>query len=203
MKRSLKRRGVILALLLCALPAHSADPTQLEMHALTPIDALPTKDEIIKLTGPNAIPRLRELALAQTVDFGVQLRAIRALPHFCTPTCKVTGPVPPHPAHDAILEVITSVPDNDRSGRAILRLRAALEALGLVRSGAQGDLTLLVKFLNDESRDIRAAAARAIRDSCQQAAEDALRARYQIDQVAQVRLAISTTLDDLISCSPP
>lgn len=199
----MKRGLLALGLALAALPAHGADPapSESEIHTLTPIDSLPTKDDIVKLTGPNAVPRLRELALSETVDFGVQLRAIRTLAHFCSPSC-VPAPAL-HPAHEAVLAVLASVPANDRSGRAILRLRAGIEALGLVRSGLDTDVDLLVGFLNDASRDIRAATARALRDLCNPQAVVPLRARFQVEQVAQVRLAISTALRDLGTCSPP
>jgi hypothetical protein len=190
---------ILLALVLCTLPAHGADPTQIEIHTLTPIDSLPTKDDIVKLTGPDGVPRLRELALSQTVDFGVQLRAIRALPHFCSPSCK-TPEI--HPAHAAVLDVLASVPPNDRSGRGILRLRAGIEALGVVKSGQDSDVDLLVPFLGDASRDIRAATARALRDMCNTRAIVPLRARYQVEPTtqAQVRLAISAALRDLGQC---
>lgn len=197
----MRRAWPVVAVALCALPARGADPSPTEIHTLTPIDSVPTKDDIVRLTGPDAIPRLRELALSSTVDFGVQLRAIHALPSFCTPTCRVDPDGPPHPAHAAVLDVIASVSPQDRSGRAILRLRAGLESLGLARSGDPEDVELLIPFLDDASRDIRAATARALRDLCLAEAIVPLRSRYQTEQVAQVRLAISAALRDLNQCA--
>lgn len=187
---------------LCALAARgettpSPVPTELEIHTLSPIDSVPTKDEIsTHVEGPDFVARLQTLALDSTVDFGIQLRAIRALPSFCATQCKDTPP------HLAVLAVIASVPTADHSGRALLRLRAGIEALGIVKSGKPEDVTLLVPFLDNASRDIRAATARALRDMCNTTAIVPLRARYQHEMVPQVRLAISAALRDLDQCSP-
>ena len=201
--RATRMSLIVVGLALCAMPAQGADPTPAELHAMTPIDELPSKDEITQLF-VDPIPRLRELALTQTVDFGVQLRAVRSLPQFCTPTCKQIGNDPPHPARAAVLEVIARIPDRDRSGRDILKLRASIEALGLTRSGAQSDVDLLVQFLNFQpSRDVRAAAAHALRTLCHPAGVEPLRDRHDIEGSAQVRLAISSALDALDTCTPP
>jgi HEAT repeat protein len=200
------KRLMIAALALCALPAHGADPTQIEIHTLTRIDALPTRDEIIRLTGPNAIPRLRELAMNQLVDFGVRLRAVRALPHFCIPTCKSNPDTqPPHPAHAALLDVLDDIP-HERSGRDTLLLRATIESLGIARSGLESDVELLLPYLGDASRDVRATTARALGDLCtvgRERAVVALRARYQAESVTQVRLAIEESLRTLGQCTSP
>lgn len=195
--------GPFALLALCALPALGADPvpTPIEVDTLTRIDALPTKDEIVIATG--TVTRLRTLAMTSSVDFGLQLRAIRALPQFCTPDCRA-GAGRQHPAHTVVLEVISSVA-NDRSGRGILRLRAGIEALGLIRSGMDSDVDLLVSFLNDASRDIRASTARALRDTCNLRAIVPLRAAYNAEPATQlqVRLAISAALRDLNQCAAP
>lgn len=202
MKRALP--GAIVLLALCTLRARGADPdpapTQIEIHTLTRIDAFPTKDEVLTATG--TIARLSTLAMTETVDFGLQLRAIRALPHFCTPDCKPNIAGQNHEAHDAVLAVIGSVPADDRTGRGILRLRAGIEALGLIRSGKDSDVTLLVPFLDDASRDIRAATARALRSTCNTLAIAPLRNRYTSEQVKQVKLALESAIRDLSQCPP-
>jgi len=171
-------------------------PTELEIHTLSAIDSVPTKDELATyVQGPDFVARLEALALDSTVDFGIQLRAIRALPSFCAAQCKDTPP------HIAVLAVIASVPSTDHSGRALLRLRAGIEALGIVKSGKLEDVNLLVPFLDNASRDIRAATARALRDMCNTTAIVPLRARYQHEMSAQVRLAISAALRDLDQCN--
>ena len=78
----------------------------------------------------------------------------------------------------------------------LLRVRAAIEALG-VATRIPSDVDLVVPFLDNSSRDIRAATAGALRDMCITQAIGPLRARYQHEQVAQVRLAISEALRDL------
>lgn len=188
--------GFAAVLTLCALPAQGTQTTTTELHTLTPIDSLPTKDDIVNITGPDVVPRLRELALSETVDFGVQLRAIRALPQFCSPTC-VT-----HPARQALLDVFASL-RKDRSGQTILRTRAAIESLGLTRSREDGDVDLIAPYLADGSRDLRATAAFALRNLCNNTADAPLRARFQVEQTTQVKLAISEALRDLKSCSAP
>jgi HEAT repeat protein len=82
-----------------------------------------------------------------------------------------------------------------------LLLRAAVEALGIARTGNPDDVPRLVPYLDHPSRDIRAATARALRDMCNTGAIVPLRTRYQNEQVDQVRLAISTALRDLGQCS--
>ncbi|MBS1122286.1 MAG: hypothetical protein H6Q90_4514 [Deltaproteobacteria bacterium] len=170
-------------------------PSELEIQTLTPIDSLPTKEELVtNVTGPDQVGRLEELALNPTVDFGIQLRAIRAIPHFCGTPCSGS-------ARTALLNLLSRISPTDHSGQTILRLRAVIEALGIARSGDPADVDLLVPYLDNASRDIRAAAARGLRDMCQSTAIVPLRARYQHEQVDQVRLAISAALRDLDQCS--
>jgi HEAT repeat protein len=200
------RRGLgVILVALCVLPAHGADPPTIpELHTLTPIDTLPTEAEILDLHA-DPVPRLRELALSVDADFGVRLRAIRALPQFCNnmvPSCQDDTDGNMHPSRSAIREVIEGVAPNDRDGRAILRLRAGIEALGAVKSAKQSDVDLLIPFLAHLSRDVRAATARALRDLCLPTAIAPLRNRYDEETVEQVRLAISAALGDLAVCSP-
>lgn len=164
-------------------------------YVLTPIDTVPTKAEIVTLFGPTAIDNLEAL-IAGSADFGVQLRAIGALPRFCSGSCSSGDP------HDSIVNVVTTVDPTDRRGTNLLRLRAGIEALGATRSGLTSDVNRLVPFLDDASRDIRVASARALRDLCNTQAIVPLRVRYEKELVTQVRLAISAALRDLGQCSP-
>ena len=180
---------------LCAADDQTAAPQLSTMeYVLTPIDTVPTKDEIIKLFGPTAIDTLETL-IAGSGDFGVQLRAIGALPRFCTGSCSSGDP------HTSIVNVIIAIDPTDRRGTTLLRLRAGIEALGSTRSGLTSDVNRLVPFLDDASRDIRVATARALRDLCNTQAIVPLRVRYEKELVAQVRLAISAALRDLGQCS--
>ncbi len=199
---------IVLVLGLCTLANGDAPtaPSTLEIQTLTPIDSIPTVAEIVNIAGPDPVGRLRELALAPmdgSVDFSVRLRAIRALPQFCTavPTCRDLDDANMHPARRAVRDVIASIsPTTD--GQSILQLRAAIESLGVIKSTQQSDVDLLVPFLEHTNRDIRATTARALRDLCLVSATQPLRTRYQQEQVAQVQVAISAALGELDVCSP-
>ncbi|MBA3817864.1 MAG: HEAT repeat domain-containing protein [Deltaproteobacteria bacterium] len=196
----MRRLGAIAVVALCALPAaHGDQPIALTpnvIHALTPIDSIPTKDELQTVLPVDTVSRLAQIALDGTVDFGVRLRAIRALPQFCpVGSCARTIP------HDTVRALIEGSDPAEHSGQPVLLLRAAIEALGAARSGDPNDVAVLVPFLDNTSRDIRAASARALRDLCNSQAIVPLRTRYLGETVPQVRLAISAALRDLAQCS--
>ena len=100
--------------------------------------------------------------------------------------------------------MLSSVSPTDPDGKSILLLRATIEAIGIAKSGRTEDVDLLTAFLNNPSRDIRAATAFAMRDLCLQAAVNPLREQYNRENlpggVPQVRLAISAALRDLGTC---
>lgn len=195
----MKLRGALLVVALGALPAsgHDNSPPPQILHTLTDPDSLPTKEELTSLLGPaNELATLRSYALDPQLDFGMRLRATRAIPHFC----------PEHPAqcHQAILDVLDDITaGNDPPGKKILRQRAAIEALGVARSGVpDADRELLLRFLDHTSRDIRVAAVRALRDLCDRAALPALGQRFEKDTSAQVKLVISQAVAVLGQCGP-
>jgi len=132
----------------------------------------------------------------------MRLRAIRAIPHFCG-----TQPVECRDAVMAVLADIDAAPGSP--GQKILRRRAAIEAFGAViealgarQTSYAADVALLAGFLGDGSRDIRVAAARALRDLCATTAKTALEQRKSSEQVAQVRHAIDEALDVIAQCGP-
>ena len=193
--------GIPVVIALCALPARG-DQQQLAtdvMHALTPIDSIPTKEELTVIFPTNTVTQLASIAQDAGVDFGVRLRAIRALPQFCATSCAGTTP------HSTLVALLGSISPSDSSGSTILLLRATIEALGIARSGDPNDVNRLVPFLDSNSRDIRAAAAFALRDLCDSDAITPLRNRYNVEMgptgVPQVRLAISEALRDLGTCN--
>ncbi|MDQ3364817.1 MAG: HEAT repeat domain-containing protein [Myxococcota bacterium] len=204
----MKRLGAIAVVALCALPAAHGDQASAlppnVIHALTPIDSIPTKDELVTVLPVDTVSRLAQIAQDATVDVGVRLRAIRALPQFCPiDGCARTT------AHDALRALIEDSDPAHHSGPPILLLRAAIEALGATGSHPSSepteepnDVQVLVPFLDNASRDIRAATARALRDLCDSQAIVPLRTRYLGETVPQVRLAISAALRDLAQCSP-
>lgn len=202
----MKRVGAVIVVALCALPAHGDQKhfvlNQVQEHVLTPIDSLPTRESIETVfSTADPVVELAQIATAPTdgsmvPDFGVRLRAIRSLPQFCPTPCDDTL------AHDTLVAIIQSIPATDQTGQSILRLRAAIESLGVAKSGDPNDVSLLVPLLDHQSRDIRAATARALRDLCDPDAILPLRARLQIETIGQVSLAISAALRDLGQCSP-
>jgi hypothetical protein len=182
-----------LALVLAAMPARGSEPTLLEQHTLSPIDSLPRSEDVTSLT----LTRLSELATGAS-DLGIQLRAIRALPTFCVPDCLRVGGVE-HPAHATTLAVIGQTAGLT-DGRSILKRRAGIETLGLIRSNESSDVDLLVALLDDASRDIRATVATTLLRMCAQSASPALRARSLVEQVPQVKFALTRAVLGLVNC---
>ena len=106
----MKARAVYVIALLSigVLPAQS-EPPAIE-STLTLIDTLPTKAQL-QVFAADPVPKLTELALAVSTDFGVRLRAIRSLPQFCSataPTCKEDSDAQMHPIRVTIRDVLWS-----------------------------------------------------------------------------------------------
>jgi HEAT repeat protein len=187
--------AIVVVVVLGVRPAESHLPlTEAMIHVLTLIDEVPTKQQLVDaFQGQDPASSLVTIAVDSTVDFGVRLRAIRSLPLFCSAPCAGSA------VHVTLLGLLAPSPAATK-GQLILQRRAAIEALGKARTGDPSDMTSLQAFLNDSSRDLRAASALALRDLCNTQALPALRARYQIEHVEQVSLAISTALRDLTQC---
>lgn len=192
----------VLALAL-ALPARGevALLTQPILDTLTTIDALPSTEQLDTAHGSRAaaLANLTLIALGEgaAVDPGVQVRAVRVLAPYCgPPPCE-----PASPAHVTLVTIATTPRYRDaRAGSDLVILRAALEALGQQR--VTDDAPLVIPLLEHPSRDIRAAAALALRDLGSLLALAPLRARYLQEQVPQVRLAISAALRALGQPTP-
>ena len=186
--------GVVAAL--SALPAHGEGPLPREiLYTLTSIDTVPTKQDLqtVLASPDNELTLLRQYSLGTSFDFGMRLRAIRAMPHFCTG--QMTE------CRSALLAALDDPAGTP--GQQILRKRAAIEALGAARSGDPGDVPLLVGYLAHESRDLRVAAVRALRDLCDPAAIGPLQQRRLLPtEVAQVKQAIDEALGVIAQCGP-
>jgi HEAT repeat protein len=183
--------------LLCALPAAGAlpDVPAEVVDALTQIDTAPSTDTLNGMfpTPQAALDNLRRIALDAT-EFGVQLRAIRALPAYCPSPCTDS------PVRDTLLLLIANDSRTMHTPQDILRLRAAVEALGATHSRLAGDVTLLKPLLDDVSRDVRATAVRALRNICNQDAITPLSTHYQSEKTEQVKHEIYDALRDLLQC---
>lgn len=195
------------AALLCALPAHGESPAPSDhvLNALTQIEVLPTAAALTDAFAPD--PALTELAALarnadRTVDVGVQLRAIHALPTFCPAGAANRaacgdGTV----VHDTLIQIIDAQQRSEHTPQDVLTLRAAVEALGATRSGLDSDVVELLPLLGDGNRDVRATVARALHDICNMQAKAPLQARYSMEPVLQVRLEISNAIQDLGQCA--
>ncbi|MBL9017895.1 MAG: HEAT repeat domain-containing protein [Myxococcales bacterium] len=186
------RLPATLGLLLLAAGVRAEVPqlTQPIINTLTPIDTLPSSEQINQAFDDDpsvALATLIQLANpSAVVDRGVQLRALRALIHYCATPCTLADP-----AHQT-LRAIEARYHEARAGSDLLMLRAALESLGVLR--VPDDVFLLEAHLQHPSRDIRATTARALRDLGNTHAIPFLRARYADEEFDQVRLAISDAL---------
>lgn len=183
-----------------ALPARGDSALQLTqpvIDTLTPIDSLPSSQQIntaFNGSSTEALANLQQIANPTgPMDRGLQIRAVRALIHYCaTSPCTAADP-----AHDTLVQIASAARYRDsRSGSDLLVLRAAIESLGVLRVPA--DISILIPQLQHPSRDIRAAVARALRDLGNTQAIPPLRARYNIEPAGQsgdqVRIAISDAL---------
>ncbi|MBL0218500.1 MAG: HEAT repeat domain-containing protein [Myxococcales bacterium] len=179
-----------------ALPAHGDTTFQLTqpvIDTLTPIDSLPSSQQIntaFNNSPAEALASLQQIANPTgPMDRGVQIRAVRALIHYCA----TTPCTDPDPAHTTLVQIAIAPRYRDsRSGGDLLVLRAAIESLGALR--VPGDASTLILQLQHPSRDIRASVARALRDLGNTQAITPLRARYNIETSKQVQLAISDAL---------
>jgi hypothetical protein len=201
-------RLAAIAALLCALPARGADAplSALETDTLTMTDALPTTAQLDFATQPTpGLTRLLGLAKDSTTSVAIQIRAIRLLPLYCpVPGANCAGTT----IHDTLLAIVqsyvtalrqtgsTTLPVSDQ-----LRLRAAIEALGVTRSALPADVDALTlepqSLLHNASRDVRVTVVRALRDLRNCAAIAPLQMLGASETNAQVQQAILGALQSL------
>jgi len=91
---------------------------------------------------------------------------------------------------------------NAKLGKELLVLRGVIEALGACPDKQPTDVDLLVPMLENQSRDIRATTASALRDLGNTNAITPLSNRLNNEQVDQVRIAISKALRVLRGIPP-
>ncbi|HEX8115383.1 MAG TPA: hypothetical protein VF516_46975 [Kofleriaceae bacterium] len=215
----MRARLIVLAALLCAVPATGSDIdlTQAQVDALTVVDAPPSREDIdlafSSSPSPNpGLDALLALAVDTSQDLGLQIRAIRALPQYCLPTGCAGSPV-----HDKLVVIVGDFRDQLGRGplspKDLLRLRAAMEALGATRSGLQDDVDLLTAqvLLQHPSRDVQVTVVHALQslcspdlcphDACVQDANAVRALRTGTD--TQVDAAINRALAELARCAQP
>jgi hypothetical protein len=195
------RIGVLsLAGLLCALPADGQNVflPQPVVDALTPIDALPSS---VALDTVFAMPlqELRAIALDPAVDVGIAIRAIRALPAYCPPAPEICGVGTL--VHDTLVGIVEGYRGGHATPGDLMRLRAAVEALGATRSGLPDDVTMLEHHLNSGSRDLRITVIHALRNICSSDAIKPLNDRRSTEPLQQVQLLLAQAVLDLQRCN--
>jgi len=188
---------------LAALAAMASGSTQLPQqvtNTLTPIDTVPTRQQLDSAFDSPAMA-LQNLASIATdpdpaADVGIRLRAIHALAKYCSSTPCADTDV----AHQSLTSVIQATA-TETSGSQLLVLRAAIETLGVMRVRTDIDVLLGLSLLDHPSRDIRASTAHALQDLCNTQAIAPLSARKGVEPTDQVKLAISEALRILGQCS--
>ena len=210
----MRPRGLLFGALLCALPASggSVQLSEDQIDALTSIDEAPARAQIDLAFGPSqSVPALIAIATDPSKDLGLQIRAIRTLPQYCE-AANCAGAV-----HDTLVSIITSyraLLPTPLLSTDVLRLRAAIEALGATHSGLRTDVDLLTNqpLLHHPSRDLQATAVHALRnlcspdlcdhDACSEADRE-VRALRSGAGDTQVDAAINSALQDLAACDQP
>jgi HEAT repeat protein len=197
------RRLILTALAVAAIarvePARGGGgggPTISAEDLLTARDHVPTRAELDATMGATPLQALVDRALTET-DVRLRLRAIRALAQY-----------PSEEAHSALLLVLDD-PEIGSSieletAQIIVLRRACLEALAEL--GDPDDVAVITEYLNQEDtvgqpcsqRDLRAAAAHALRVLGSTTAEDALYARQAVENCGQVEFAINEALRELL-----
>jgi hypothetical protein len=210
----MRKRLALFAVLLCALPA-SGDNVPLsddQVDTLTQIDAMPTRAQIdLEFGATGGLAALIALAKDPGRGLDLQIRAIRTLPQFCaTGTCAGE----PHDSLSSIINGYLAALPGPLPPSDMLRLRAAIEALGTTRSGLAGDVHQLAvsQLLRHPNRDVQVTTVHALRDLCsrglctrQTCTEDAaaVRALRSTTGETQLDAAINSALQDLAQCDQP
>jgi HEAT repeat protein len=137
------------------------------------------------------------------MDLGIQIHAIRMLPLYCpdTPAC-----APGAAVHDTLFTIVNGylaqlglTPPVQLAATDLLRLRAAVEAIGATHSALPVDADLLLShgLIDHDSRDVRVTVVRALRGLNSCTAVNPLKVRLVTDPSPQVRAAIHTALQAL------
>jgi HEAT repeat protein len=153
---------------------------------LSAADEAPTRERLDEVLGDAPLAELKQIAADDTLDLGIRLRATRAL-----------GLYPSIEARAALHQAMSERGDCVRDGAAVtgtpsLFMRAALEALGAMHDPL--DVPRIAACLQANSRDLRVAAARALRDLGASTAVCPLQERRAVETVPQVQSAISEAL---------
>lgn len=153
---------------------------------LSGVDFVPPKQDLDDLLGDAALDELLAIARDPGKPAGVRIRAYRALSHYpgARTEYELQRAIQEHSANDLIALSSTGVDT--------ILLRASMDSLAVI---AKADaLVDIADKLNHKSRDVRAAAARALAVCGSSDAEKPLRDRLEVEEVPQVRYAIQDAL---------
>jgi hypothetical protein len=203
-------RATLAALLVAYAAALATGATVLPepvQNTLTTIDSVPTKTQLDNVFSGEALSNLSTIAQDNAADIGIRLRAIHALAKYCPAPTAPAGSVctTDELAFQGLSALITETRE-ETSGSSVLLLRAAIETIGtlpLDTNVKDQVVSVLIPLLDHQSRDVRAATVRALRDLCNTQAIIPLRARYTAESTEQVKLAISEALRVLGQCIAP
>ncbi len=158
---------------------------------LSGVDFVPQKGDLDIILGASAPEDLISIAENPSEDPGVRIRAYRALAHY-----------PGVATKEALASAIREHSDGEDSdgtpvalasiGVDTILLRAAMTSLATI-AGADA-VDRIQEMLNHDSRDVRAAAARALAVTGSADALPYLYERRDIEQVMQVRFAIEEAI---------
>jgi HEAT repeat protein len=192
-----------------APPALSPDATE----ALLSIEGVPNPTHLETLIPGQTLPNLLAIAAYPGPDTGdvakneaqarnlvpIRLRAIRAASMF-----DLVGSDPLIQTRRATFQALLTANSSRASGHGVLLARAALESLGKV-GGAQDPtlVTAITASLGHPSRDVRIAAARALREMGAATAVDALRRQQAREFSPGVRLVIEAAIQALNQAPEP
>ena len=156
------------------------------LYLLSSFEALPTRQQLESLFPNSPTNRLMQIitSTSTTLTAGVRLRAIRALGQL-PETLEV---------RTALLQLLAQYA-TAYDGIDLLYLMAIVETIGQL--GTADEVDAVVSLLPHPSRDIRIAAARALRLMGNVAAVTPLRNRGRDELVESVKLEISETLQVL------
>jgi HEAT repeat protein len=171
--------GVVAAATTLRGDAVADKPLDVITDALSGIDYVPTQPELDAILDAP-VEDLIAIAADKGSDQGIRIRAYRALALYPTAESETA-------LRQAILDHSIAV-----TGASVIYLRAAMESLVLVAVADAVDA--LTPQLDHPSRDIRTAAARALELTGSAAAVNPLRARLAIEDIEQVRQAITKAL---------
>ena len=185
--------AVVTALLTLALAGDAPARRDVPAFAVGVVEGvLAVADEVVprarfdEVLGATPVPTLQAIANDPGLDVGVRLRAVRALGFYRLPESR-----------EALHGVISARGGCDGDGVAVtgtplLFVRAVLESLGAI--GDPDDVGRITPCLQAKSRDLRVAAARALRDLGASTAVCPLQHQRDVETVPQVQSAISEAL---------